>query len=156
MTHLRAVARAVGRWAADWRTGAAVAATAFVALLIVIVVSSTTTTQDALDARQATASAASRRIDRFNARIEELGTEISTAAFTNGVRIGELADQVAALQEQVRQMGGDPVVPSTTTTTSTTRPRSATTTTTTRPPSTTTTTRPCAVSVAGRCIGGSP
>lgn len=155
MTRLRAAGQALGRWAADWRTGAAVAATAFVALLIVVVVSSTLTTQDALDARQATAAAASRRIDRLNARIEELGDEISTAAFTNGVRIGELADQVAALQEQVRQMGGEPVViveprrsDSTTTSTSTTS--------TTRPSSTTTTTRPCTLNVAGRCIGGTP
>lgn len=152
MTRLHAAGRAVGRWAADWRTGAAVAATAFVALLIVVVVSSTQTTQDALEARQATATAATRRIDRLNDRIEELGLELSGAAYSNGAQIGALRSDITSLQEQVRQLGGDPVVPSTTTTT---RPSStSSTTSTTRPPSTTTTTRPCTVNVAGRCIGG--
>lgn len=156
--HRRAVLSTV-RFLFDWRTGLTVLASLLVALVLVVVVTGARTTQNALDARQRTAVAATRRIDRLNDRIEELGAELVVAAYSNGQRLGELSDQVAALQEQVRQLGGDPVIvndPATTTT----RPRqtatTTSTTTTTKPLSTTTTTTPCRLTVAGRCIGGHP
>lgn len=89
------------------------------------------TAKESLDARARTAAAATRRIDLLNDRIEDLSAEIEA----NGVVIGQLRGEIAALQEQIRQMGGDPVVVRTTTTT-TQRPTPTTT------PSTTTTTQP--------------
>lgn len=84
--------------------------------------------------------AASRRIDLLNVEIRHLGDELTAEARNNSRRIGELTEQVAALQEQVRQLGGEPVVvitrsePGATTTTTTTSPPPPSTTTTTRPP----------------------
>lgn len=130
------VRRLLVAWATDWRNGATLAASVAVAVIAFVLIDASQARNDALDARNRTAAAATRRIDLLNERIENLGEEMAEAAFSNGARIGGLADQVAALQEQVRQLGGEPVIPSTTTTTSsrastTSAPR---TTTTTRPP----------------------
>lgn len=105
--------------------------------------------------------AASRRIDILNQQIDELGKELTAEARTNGARIGELTEQVSVLQEQVRQLGGEPVV------VNVAEPRSsptpATTTTTTPSPTTTTTTPPDpqeeppddGTCLLGFCIGAS-
>lgn len=82
--------------------------------------------------------ASARRVDILNHRIEELGSELSTAAYSNGQQLGVLSQQVAALQEQVRQLGGEPVV----TGPSSQPPPSGTTPPTTQPPTTTSTTQP--------------
>lgn len=144
-------ARAVVGWLANWRNGATVVASVLVALVGFVVIDASIARNGALDARNRTASAATRRIDLLNERIEELGEDLVASANANGVRIGELSAQIAALQEQVRQLGGEPVVvrPTTTTTAGASPPPS--TTTTTRPPTTTTTTAP--PNDGGICIG---
>jgi len=152
------VLRAFGRWITDWRTGAVLLASLLAGAVIALVIVSGVQSHDALEARNRTAAAASRRIDLLNDQIEQLNAK----ATVNGERIGELIAQIGALQEQVRQMGGQPIVAVTTTTTPTgARPSSSTTTTTPRPPvapapTTTTTTppRPCTAQIAGVCIGG--
>ena len=134
--HRRAVLATL-RFLFDWRTGLTLLASLVVALVLVVVITGARTTQDALDARQRTAVAASRRIDKLNDRIGDLAEQLVTSAYSNGQQLGALSDQVAALQEQVRQLGGEPVVVHPAGTTSTTQPG---TTPTTRPPSSTTTT----------------
>ena len=134
----------------DWRTGAVVVASLFVALIMAVVITGSRNTHDALEARNKTAAAASRRIDLLNVRIENLSTQVQDGS----ARVAELSAQVAALQAQLEQQGATPVVARTTTTT---RPRSTpSTTSTTRPPSTSTsttsTTRPCVLSLRGRCV----
>lgn len=132
---------ALRRWVADPRTGMAVAVSLLAAAVIATVLISGITAQRALGSRDQTGAAASRRVDLLNERIEELGDRLVEENRENGIRIGELSDQVAALQEQVRQLGGIPVVVVSTTTT-TTGPAPATTTSMTQPPPTTTTTQP--------------
>lgn len=159
MTRTRRALVAVARFLLDWRTGLTIAASLFVAILLVVVVLGARIATDALDARDSTATAATRRIDKLNDRIEELGTQLTLQAAINGQRLGELSEQVAALQEQVRQLGGEPVV-----VVDPRQPDRTTTTTTTAPPttsSTTTTTAPppppeddCRVELLGICIGG--
>lgn len=120
----------------------------FVALVIAVVISSTQTAADAIDARNRTESTAERQIARLNDRIEELTVQVGET----GDAVGAARTEIEALREQIRRMGGEPVV---TTTTTTSRPRS---TTTTRPQSTTTsttttTTQPsCEREVAGICL----
>jgi type II secretory pathway pseudopilin PulG len=167
-------ARTVGRWVTDWRNGAAFAATALVLVLAFVVHdgaqardqafrSLERTTENALDARRA----ASRRIDLLSTRIGDL----EARGEENGALIGELRQQVAALVEQVRQMGGKPVVAptgshsssSTSTSSPTSKTAPSTTTSTTSPaqPSPPTAPRPgptslvCSVVRLARC-GGSP
>lgn len=90
-------------------------------------------------------SAAVRRIDMLNDRIDELGDELVAESRSNGQQIGELTAQIDALSEQVRQLGGEPVIVVTTddgsrgggarsTTTTSAPPASTTTTSTTSPP----------------------
>lgn len=156
MMRFRRAVIAVARFFLDWRTGLTLAASLFVAILLVVVVLGARIAIDALEARDNTASSATRRIDQLNDRIEELGSQLTLQASVNGVRLGELSEQVAALQEQVRQLGGEPVVVD--------DPRQQVTTSTTTaappPPPTTTTTAPppeddCrVVEVLGRCLIG--
>jgi hypothetical protein len=133
----------LGDWVFDWRTGLTLLASLVVALVLAVVITGARTTNDALEARNRTASAATRRIDMLNEKIDRLGAELAVAnenAVDNGNRIGQLDAQIGALQEQVRALGGRPVVPTTTTTT--------------RPPSTTTTTRPTTTTTTTpqRCV----
>lgn len=134
--HRRAVLATI-RFVLDWRTGLTLLASLVVALVLVVVITGARTTQDALDARDRTAVAAARRIDKLNDQIEDLGAQLVTSAYSNGRRIGQLSDQVAALQEQVRQLGGEPVVvvtPTAQPTPTTSTPAPPPTTTTTTPP----------------------
>jgi hypothetical protein len=127
------------RWLSNWRNGATLVASLLVALVAFVVIDASQARQDALDARNRTAATATRRIDKLNDRIEALGTMLFEQADANGQRIGELTTQISALQEQVRQLGGKPVVVvNGTGTTSTTSMSSTTTTTTRRPPTPTT------------------
>lgn len=145
--------RRAGRWLFNWRNGATVVVSLVVALVAFVVIDASRARDAAIDARNQTAAAATRRVDLLNDRIEELGGQLALSSESNGARLGALAEQVAALQEQVRQLGGDPVIvvrpappPS--------PPTTSTTTSTTSPPTTTTTL--CRVNVLGRCIGGPP
>lgn len=152
--------RAVGRWLADWRTGAVLLASLITGAVIALVIVSGVNAHDALEARQQTALAATRRIDKLNDEIAELNQHASD----NGKRIGELTAQITALQEQIRRMGGQPIVTATTSTTARRQASGGTTTTSPRsspaptspPPTTTTTTTvpPCRNSVLGICLGG--
>jgi type II secretory pathway pseudopilin PulG len=137
------------RWVADWRTGAVACASALVLLLAYVVVDGKLARDRALDVAVATAEqaqdareAATRRIDLLLERIDALEQQ----GRDNGALIGDLRTQVAALQEQVRQLGGQPVITSSPPTTSplagpgpgpgrpTPSPSTTTTTTTTAPP----------------------
>lgn len=129
-----------------------------------VVLNSANVASDALHARDRTASAASARITQLQGRITQLQAEGEETAG----KVAELSAELAAVQEQVRRMGGNPIVPITTTTTTTTRsasaspapsqPPAAPTTTTTAPRGTTTTTAPtttttvCRLVVNGRCV----
>lgn len=138
------------RWLSDWRNAAAIAASVLVALLAYVTIDASIARNQAVSGRNRSTAAATRRIDKLNHRIEGLGDELVGAADQNGKRIGELVAQISALQEQIRRMGGRPVVLAATTTT-TAAPRSTSTTTSS---TTTTTTRPRRTCVAGVCIGG--
>lgn len=100
------------------------------------------------------------QITKLNDRLATVTSELSALkaqATASAALIGELRQQIAALSEQVRELGGDPVIVVQPPSSTTTAPPSTTTTTTTRPPSTTTTTRPCRTpAIAGLCIGGRP
>lgn len=127
MTFRRAMFSTI-RFLLDWRTGLTFCASLFVALLLAVVVTGAQTTREALDTRNRTAAAAARRIDLLNERIEILSGSVED----NNRVIGELRQQVADLSEQVRQLGGEPVVRTSTTsgqTTTTTAPSETTTTT---------------------------
>lgn len=120
-------------WFADWRNGlmlvGTIVAAALLSLLVVVVIDSINARKSALDALQSvneraadTRRAATRRIDLQQARIEELEGWVQTS----GQAIGELSTTVSALTEQVRQMGGEPVVSPRPPTTSTPQPRPST------------------------------
>ena len=118
-------------------------ACALTALLFVTVINAMVRADRAERSRDTTASSASRRIDLLNQRIVQLQDQ----AVANGRDLGALTTQVVALAEQIRQLGGRPIVdpPAARTTPTTARPGTSTTppsstTTTTPPPSTTTTT----------------
>jgi predicted GTPase len=143
--------RAVGRWASDWRTGAVLLGSLVVGAVIALIIVSGVNTHDALEARNRTAEAATRRIDKLSKEIDKLTDELVATTASNGQRIGELTAQIAALQEQVRELGGRPVVPATTTTVA---QRAPTSTTTTRPPQTTPTTSTTTTSPPRRCVIG--
>lgn len=105
--------RTFGRWLADWRNGATAIGTLLSVLLVFVVVNAIESRNAALDVAEATAEdstaqrkATTRRIDLL---LERTG-ELEAAAVVNGERIGELVAEVNALREQVRQMGGEPVV----------------------------------------------
>lgn len=147
--------RRMARWLFDYRNGLTLVGTGLLILLSVTVTDSIQSRNRAFDAlklanrQQSDArAAATRRIDLLQQEIAGLRSD----AQANGGRISELLTEVTALQEQVRQMGGRPVVTEQAATTATTTTvRTSPTTTTTRPaaspapigpPATTTTTRP--------------
>lgn len=135
------------RWLLDWRTGVVVVSTVLVALLAVAVVVSAQSARDALAANDK-----QRHIN--DAQVAALNDRISTLeALTrdDNQHIAELLTEVSALQEQVRQLGGKPVVTSSSAGSSTTATTAAPQPT---PTTTSTTTPPCAtVVIANRCVG---
>jgi hypothetical protein len=90
----------------DYRTF--IVAGAFVTLGIVgyLIFAALQQAHDATEAQNRSRMAASRRIDLLNAQIEALQHEIAAGAEQRG----DLAAKLAALAEQVRQLGGKPVV----------------------------------------------
>lgn len=106
------------RWLADRRNLATVAATlvagVLMALLVVTVIGALRARGDAVEALEDTVAAqldvrraATRRIDLLQERIGELTDTLERQV--SGV--GEMQAQIEALQEQIEQMGGQPVVP---------------------------------------------
>lgn len=81
-------------------------AAVLVALLVVAMVNAIRRAEVAENARSQTSAKATRRIDLLNARI----TMLQAQAVENGQTIGELQADIAALAEQIRQLGGAPVV----------------------------------------------
>lgn len=130
-----------GRWISNPRTGMAIALALLAGAVVAYVILSQLnarealqTAKDAVETRNQTAAAATRRIDRLTARIAALETQ----AEENAALIGELRTEQAVLIEQLEREGVDPIVmPATTTTT-----RPTTSTTTSVPSTTTTTTQP--------------
>lgn len=139
----------------------AVTVAGLVTLAFVAVLTSYQQSRDALAARDATSKAATARINQLQARIVDL----DAGAQDRSMQLGELRTQVVALGEQVRQMGGKPIVVVTTTTTArvgspvtspttTTVPPPTITPPTTTPSTTTTTTAPSTTTTtaARRCV----
>jgi hypothetical protein len=124
--------RHAGRWLSNWRNGATVLASVVIALVAFVVIDASQARQEALDARNRTATAATRRIDKLNDKIGE----------TDSRQIGETNAKLAALEEQIRQLGGKPVVVSIGSTQAGSTPPPSTTSTTSPRPTTTTTTTP--------------
>lgn len=150
----------VARWFVDWRNGVVILASVMVAMFSWVIIDGSIKTHSALrtadraiaasdasarasqaevqrgiDSRQA----ATERINALQARIGDLIVEVQMANESAGAS----AARQEALANQVRQLGGRPVVVQTST--ATTRPTPVTTatpTTTTRPPPTTTTKKP--------------
>lgn len=111
----------------------ALATAGIVALAIVGFVTKTQDADEALRQRQDTANKAFARVNELLVKIDGLDAEIAGlqgSAVLNAGRIAELQTDVTALVEQVRRMGGQPIVAS-----SQNRPGTAATTTTTVPPS---------------------
>lgn len=127
--------RRVARWATDWRNGATLVAAILSALLVLSYLDARADRQSALDEL-------AKRADQIEVLTDRIA-ELEATASENGAVIESFRRQIEILSEQVRQLGGDPVVvvdrqePSrpSTSTTSTTAPSRP-------PPSTTTTTAP--------------
>lgn len=113
MGRLRSGLRGAGNFAADWKNGATLLASVLVALLAVTVIDGIRARGDVLEqarqdaaTAQATANqarsaqqAATRRIDRLTTGQQQLGRQV---AF--------LLEENSALRQQVRDMGGAPIV----------------------------------------------
>lgn len=87
---------------------------ALVGVLAYVVVDAQSARSDSVQRAEAQASqaidsraASSRRIDLLQAQIEALRARLERQA----TEAGQLREQIAALSEQVRQLGGRPVVP---------------------------------------------
>jgi hypothetical protein len=98
-------ARGVKAWL-DYRTFAMGGFFVITLLVFYSVVSSNHRAAEALRAQAESRQAASRRIDLLTGEIRRLTSESKT----RGEQVAELQAQVEALIEQVRQMGGNPVV----------------------------------------------
>lgn len=138
----------------DWHNGATLVIAFMAASLLIFAITFARDRANAIESsRQALKVAENKdaRIDKLNAQIRRLVDEQQALVTANAEANAQsradrarMEAEILALQEQIRQLGGKPVVPVSTTTT--TRPTSTTTgpaqtTTTTRPPTTTTTTR---------------
>lgn len=101
------------RWLRDWHTGAALAAAVLVGLLAVLVITSISDREHALEvARRATVNEQAERAV-LNHRIDQLLTQVSDLqddAHGNAEQLIVLRREVALLQQQVRDLGGQPVV----------------------------------------------
>lgn len=145
--------RKLGRWVTDYRNGLT-----FIGVVLVLVLGAAfihgvqagdraqRNERAAVRTSETIANNARRRVDLLTGQIADLERQ----AEANGSRMGELLANIDALAEQVRQLGGRPVVtaqpPSTSTTASTVPPSPASPPTTTAPrpsaPTTTSTTAP--------------
>jgi len=137
----------------DWRNWAVIPVALAMAALLVFATASSTKSSSATAERRRVADEAAKvraelvvQIATLEGRVAALG---STAG-DNREEIGRLQAQVEALQEQLRLLGQQPVVPAPTTTT--TRPQPTSTTTATSTSSSTTTTTRCLVRANRRCI----
>lgn len=137
---MRRVARSVG-WLFDYRNGLTMVASVLVGLLAIAFIDGIDTRTKALEALRAQETQQTSARKATIARIDSLEDEIGGLRgqlVAAGQRQGELLAGIAALSEQVRRLGGRPIVaarPDGSTTTPTT-------TTTAVPPATPTPTRP--------------
>lgn len=121
MTTARRVARRLLE-VFDWRTFAVAGVFAAVLLVGFLVYSAFAAAHDATDAANRRGAAATRRIDLLNSEIQQLQQQIAKGADQRG----QLAAVVAALAQQVRQLGGTPVATATTVVTVVPAPRPST------------------------------
>lgn len=122
------MSNALSRWLRDWRTIAAVTAAVLVGLLAVLVVTSIADREQTLHALQgATASerearaAAVHRIDQLLAKISDLEVD----AQSNAQQLAVLRREVTLLQQQVRELGGQPVITASASSDGSPRPQSS-------------------------------
>lgn len=93
-----------------WQVAGPIIAYVLAALLTVSVVEAFVGQHDALTARAQTAAAASRRIDLLQAQINGLQRVLRHRTASDARERGRLEVAVRALAQQIRQMGGTPVV----------------------------------------------
>lgn len=105
-------ARAVIRWLADWRTGVTIAGSVLAAVLLLVVLDARAARQGAIDAATSTAEqaidtreAATRRIDLLSQKFDRLVVAQNVSSST----IARLEAEVAALEQQVDNLGERPV-----------------------------------------------
>ena len=101
------------RWLRDWRTITALSGAVLVALLAVLVVTSITDRERALQVAKAATlneqterAVLNRRVDQLLAQISQLQADSQA----NGQQLAVLRREVVLLQQQVRDLGGQPVV----------------------------------------------
>ena len=93
------------RWLRDWRTIASLAGAVLVGLLAVLVITSISDREAALQvAKRTTANEQAERV-ALNRRIDQLEAD----AQGNSAQLAALRREVALLQQQVRDLGGQPV-----------------------------------------------
>jgi len=92
-----------------WSAAGPVLAYLLSALLVLSVVDAFVIAHDAIDTRNRTAAAASRRIDQLQHEISYLQTRLRNTAARDGRERGRLEDAIQALATQIRQAGGQPV-----------------------------------------------
>jgi hypothetical protein len=101
------------RWLRDWRTLTALSGAVLVALLAVLVVTSITDRERALQVAKAATSNAQDERAILNRRVDQLLAQISQLqadSQANGEQLAVLRREVVLLQQQVRDLGGQPVV----------------------------------------------
>lgn len=98
--------RSISAFVLDWRNVATFLASVLTGLLVFLVIDSSQARNAAQDAASQRAAAATRRIDKLNVEIRELQEQIAQGRDERG----QLNAAVDALTEQVRQMGGRPVL----------------------------------------------
>lgn len=101
------------QWITDWRSITAVIAAILVGLLAVLVITSITDRENALQvAKRATANEQAertilnRRVDQLLAQIDQL----ESTSQVNAAQLAVLRREIALLQQQIRDLGGQPVV----------------------------------------------
>lgn len=95
----------LGRFVTDWRNGATLLASVLVALLVFLVIDAQQARNDSAEAQKRTSAAATRRIDLLTKTQQGLVGQIARLVET----AAKQQAAIAALEEQVRQMGGEPV-----------------------------------------------
>lgn len=103
------------RWIRDWRTIAALVSAVLVGLLAVLVITSISDRENALEvAKRTTANEQAERI-ALDHRIDQLLAQVGglqSDAQGNAQQLIVLRREVALLQQQVRDLGGQPVIAS--------------------------------------------
>lgn len=97
------------RGLATWQVAGPIVAYALTAMFVATVVQAFVARQQAYDSQQASRAAAVRRIDLLQHQINDLQDRLRHVKTTDARQRGRMQDAIAALAEQIRQLGGQPV-----------------------------------------------